>query len=286
MESAISALSALSAARAALDFSIDGAVLKLEDLNLSHALGATHHHPKGALAFKFAAKATSTVLQSVQWAVGRTPKLTPVALLQPVQLDGVTVKRANLHNASVLQALHPLRIGDRVRIERRGDVIPYVVGKAEDEELPGADSATATAADGEDASVLEHAGELVTLPTHCPCPKRAPLVQRASATDPTRFDLCCSFGEHAAMEEAEEAGAAEEAENSEVMAGSTSAVSASAGETCPGQAAMAMEYYASKAVLDIGGLGEATIALLREHGFLASVADIVRLPSQRGAELR
>lgn len=109
-----------------LDYEIDGVVVKLDDLSARRAMGSTSHHPRWAIAFKFAPRQEVTVIEKIDIQVGRTGVLTPVAWLRPVIVGGVTVARASLHNREELKR-KDLREGDRVRIQRAGDVIPQVV---------------------------------------------------------------------------------------------------------------------------------------------------------------
>lgn len=113
--------------RASLPYEIDGAVVKLNDLTLSESLGVVGKDPRGAIAFKFPAIETSTQLLDIGVKVGRTGVLTPYAVLEPVELGGVIVRQATLHNFDNI-ADKDIRIGDRVLIKRAGDVIPYVIG--------------------------------------------------------------------------------------------------------------------------------------------------------------
>jgi len=112
--------------RDSLDYEIDGIVLKVDDLALRTRLRATARHPRWALAFKFAAREEETRIEDIMVQVGRTGVLTPVAVLRPVQIGGVTVTRATLHNRDEI-ARKDLRVGDVVRVIRAGDVIPDVV---------------------------------------------------------------------------------------------------------------------------------------------------------------
>ncbi|MGH9379505.1 MAG: NAD-dependent DNA ligase LigA [Thermoanaerobaculia bacterium] len=109
-----------------LPYEVDGIVLKLDDLAAREELGVTAHHPRWAYAYKFPPRKEVTVLDRVFWSVGRTGVVTPVALLRPVDIGGVTVSRATLHNLDELER-KDVRPGDRVRIQRAGDVIPQVV---------------------------------------------------------------------------------------------------------------------------------------------------------------
>jgi DNA ligase (NAD+) len=109
-----------------LDYEIDGIVIKLNDLAHRAELGSTSHHPRWAFAFKFPPrKEISRVLKIVP-SVGRTGAVTPIAMLRPVELGGVTVSRASLHNREEV-ARKDIREGDRVRVQRAGDVIPQVL---------------------------------------------------------------------------------------------------------------------------------------------------------------
>jgi DNA ligase (NAD+) len=116
----------LSRQRDRLDYEIDGIVIKVDDYALRSALGTRQRSPRWALAWKFEPKHDITVLKDIVVQVGRTGVLTPVALLEPVNVGGVTVSRATLHNEDEVRR-KDIRIGDRVRIERAGDVIPEVV---------------------------------------------------------------------------------------------------------------------------------------------------------------
>ena len=112
--------------RHALPFEIDGVVAKLDALELQDAAGFTARAPRWAIAWKFAALQARTRLEAIEVQVGRTGVLTPVAILAPVPLAGVTVSRATLHNEDEIRA-KDLRVGDMVVVQRAGDVIPEVV---------------------------------------------------------------------------------------------------------------------------------------------------------------
>jgi DNA ligase (NAD+) len=111
--------------REALDYDVDGVVLKLNDLAACEALGATARAPRWAYAYKFPARREVTRVTDVVVQVGRTGRLTPVALLEPVEVSGVTVSRASLHNPDEIASLD-VNVGDDVRVKRAGDVIPDV----------------------------------------------------------------------------------------------------------------------------------------------------------------
>lgn len=113
-----------------LPFDIDGIVLKVNSYKQQEILGFTAKNPRWAIAYKFKAEQVSTRLLSIDYQVGRTGAITPVANLEPVQLAGTIVKRASLHNADQI-ALLDLRVGDSVFVEKGGEIIPKVVGVAE-----------------------------------------------------------------------------------------------------------------------------------------------------------
>jgi DNA ligase (NAD+) len=107
---------------------IDGVVIKVDDVSLRERLGSTSHHPRWALAYKFAPRELVTKVRDIVVQVGRTGVLTPIAVLDPICLGGVTVGRASLHNASEV-ARKDVRVGDDVRVVRAGDVIPDIVAR-------------------------------------------------------------------------------------------------------------------------------------------------------------
>ncbi len=127
LEEALSVAESLEARRDALPFEVDGAVIKLDDLALADSLGVVGKDPRGALAYKFPAQEVATRLEDIATNVGRTGVITPYAVLEPVQVGGVTVRQATLHNFDFV-AEKDIRIGDRVLVKRAGDVIPYVIG--------------------------------------------------------------------------------------------------------------------------------------------------------------
>jgi DNA ligase (NAD+) len=109
-----------------LEFEIDGVVVKVDDLDLQRQLGVVGREPRGAIAWKFAPSTATTTLKGVAWNVGRTGHMVPFAMLEPVQVSGVTVKLATLHNEEDLRR-KDVREGDEVIVLRAGDVIPQVV---------------------------------------------------------------------------------------------------------------------------------------------------------------
>jgi DNA ligase (NAD+) len=133
--------------RDTLGFEIDGVVIKINDLDVQAELGFVGKDPRGAVAFKFAARQATTKLRDVGVNVGRTGTLNPYAILDPVRVGGVTIKQATLHNFDDI-ARRDIRVGDTVLIQRAGDVIPQVVGPVE--------------------SLRDGSEKPITPPTHCP----------------------------------------------------------------------------------------------------------------------
>ena len=115
--------------REALPYEIDGIVIKVDDLVLRRRLLTTARHPRWALAWKFAAREAQSTIEDIVVQVGRTGVLTPVAVLRPVEIGGVNVARATLHNRAEISR-KGLRVGDRVQLIRAGDVIPEIIGPA------------------------------------------------------------------------------------------------------------------------------------------------------------
>ncbi len=163
IEDVIEHLEKLSAQRHTLPYEIDGMVVKIDDCALQNRLGSKSRAPRWAIACKFPATQSTTRLKGVEFQVGRTGAITPVALLEPVMLDGATVSRATLHNSDEIDR-KDLKIGDTVLVQRAGDVIPEIV-----------------------KPVLELRNgneEAIVMPTHCPA--CASLLERQAGEAVTR----------------------------------------------------------------------------------------------------
>lgn len=132
-ETVFGTLDKIESVRPTLDFLIDGAVVKADDFAMREELGYTEKFPRWAMAFKFAAEEMTTTVRDVIWQVSRTGKLNPLAVLDPVDIGGVTVSRATLNNISEIRR-KDVRIGSRVFVRRSNDVIPEITGVAEQPE--------------------------------------------------------------------------------------------------------------------------------------------------------
>ena len=150
--------------RSSYKFEIDGIVFKLDDLAQRENLGMTAHHPRWALAWKFPSQEAQSVLLDVDWQTGRTGVVTPVARIAPQMVGGVTVENVTLHNVGEVERLD-VKIGDKVTITRRGDVIPKIIenlGPAINSDLDSRFHADGAAFVGE----LSH--REIPIPKECP----------------------------------------------------------------------------------------------------------------------
>lgn len=139
--------------RNALQFDIDGIVLKINAYEQQKKLGFTAKSPRWAIAYKFKTQRAATILESISYQVGRTGAITPVANLKPVLLAGTTVKRASLHNADIIEKLD-VRVGDTVFVEKGGEIIPKIIGVDESKRTGG--------------SLFDSVNESTKYITHCP----------------------------------------------------------------------------------------------------------------------
>lgn len=205
-----------------LEYEIDGAVIKVDDLQTQEELGSNARSPRWATAYKFPAEEKSTRVLDVEFQVGRTGTITPVARLEPVFVGGVTVSNTTLHNMNEIKRLG-LRIGDEVIVRRAGDVIPKVVKVIRPEQNKNP--------------------KPVVVPEHCPA--------------------CGSVVE----------------KDGEVM------YRCSAGIICPAQRKESIKHFASRAALDVEGLGDKLVDQLVDTGMVDNVADIFRLTVAQLVEL-
>ena len=231
-----------------LPVATDGIVLKVNNLAQQEELGYTAKTPRWAIAYKFPAEKQLTLLREITYQVGRTGVVTPVANLEPVQLSGTIVQRATLHNEDFIRSLD-IRPGDRVWVEKGGEIIPKIVGR---EERPTPDNIlrTATGSPIEQSSSPVKGGELDSAPdTH-------PFREGLGVGFPT---VCPECGTPLVRVEGE---AAWRCPN----------------ETgCPPQIKGKIEHFVSRKAMNIDGLGEETIDLFYQKGLLRNIADIYDL---------
>ncbi len=200
-----------------LEYEIDGTVIKLNRTDACALLGATARAPRWAYAYKFPARTEVTTVRDIVVQVGRTGRLTPVALLDPVEVSGVEVSRATLHNPKQIEEL-TVDVGDTVRIKRAGDVIPYV------------------------ESVVDGSDEHFEFPDTCPV-----------CESPIEHDGPIAF--------------------------------CTGGVGCPAQLRRAVQHYASRAGLDIEGLGEKAVDQLIDAGLIERLPDLYALSEDELADL-
>ncbi len=190
IEEAWSYIENFSARRALLTYDTDGAVIKVDDVYQQRILGATGKDPRWAIAFKYPPEQAETTLEDIDWRVGRTGVLTPTAVLTPVKLSGSTVSRATLHNEDFIRD-KDIRIGDRVIINKAGEIIPEVLRVAKDKR-------TGKEKQAEVPSVCPECGWSVTRGNeaairctnpHCPALGREGLIHFASR-DAMNIDGC------------------------------------------------------------------------------------------------
>ncbi|MCP9463168.1 MAG: NAD-dependent DNA ligase LigA [Nitrospira sp.] len=204
-----------------LPYEIDGIVVKVNRREFQDRLGMKSRSPRWAMAYKFAPRKEITKIHKIIVSVGRTGTLTPLALLNPVEVGGVTISRATLHNADEV-ARKDVRDGDTVKVERAGDVIPAI---AERVPMPG-----------------EVRAAPFTMPDHCP-------VCGSTVAREGAYYYCTG---HA---------------------------------TCPAQLKGALEHFASKAAMNIEGLGKKTVAQLVDRGLVRDLADLYHLKREQILEL-
>jgi len=244
----------LAARRDTLGYAIDGIVFKVNDLQMQQELGAVARAPRWAIAQKFPAEEQTTVLEAVDFQVGRTGALTPVARLQPVFVGGVTVSNATLHNADEIRRLQ-VRIGQRVVVRRAGDVIPQIVRVAADN---------------------QEEGHPIQFPEKCPeC--NSPICADSPPTESADPDPAAKKSPPLALIDPDTTADPPPAE--------VGILRCTGGLICPAQVRQALSHYAARRALDIDGLGTRLIEQLVERGLLKNLADIYTLTAQQLADL-
>jgi len=207
--------------RGALDFEIDGVVVKVDDFGLQRRLGVVGRDPRWAIAWKFPPTTAVTTLKDVMWNVGKFGDLHPFAVLDPVHVGGVTVKLATLHNEEDI-VRKDLRVGDEVIVLRAGDVIPQVLSPA--------------------PHAVERA-DRAALPRP---PERCPSCATPTVKDDDAVFTRCPNR-----------------------------------TGCPGQQFQLLKHFASRAAMDIEGLGEERVLQLQRAGLVRNAADLYRLTPEQ-----
>ncbi len=217
IESVIDRVNYIQSKREGFPFQTDGVVIKVNDMSTQRRLGVKTREPRWAVAYKFPSHKAVTRIMNIQPSVGRTGKVTPIALLEPVRIGGVTVSRASLHNWDEVKR-KDIRIGDLVVIERAGDVIPHLV------------------------EVLVHrrtGSEQVVEP-----PLRCPVCNSVTLRNPDEVALRCI------------------------------------NMNCPAQAIERIRHFASKAAMDIEGLGIKTVELFYQNNLIRHFSDLFSLKKE------
>lgn len=211
LEGIISAVSETGSGRAKLEYDMDGAVIKLNNIENRAVIGATSKYPRWAVAYKYPPEVKPTRLLDILVEVGRTGVLTPTAVFEPVLLSGSSVSRAVLHNQDFIDEKN-IAIGDIINVQKAGDIIPEVVSVES-----------------------RNGGESYKIPMVCPS------CGYAASKDPDGPAIRCG------------------------------------NEKCPARSYRAIIHFASRAAMDIEGLGPAAVTSLIEAGLLRSLPDIYRL---------
>ena len=243
--------------REAIPYDIDGVVYKLNSFEYQHRVGEISRSPRWAIAHKFPAEEASTIIEDIQFQVGRTGTLTPVAKLKPVVVGGVTVSNCTLHNIDELQRLDP-RVGDTVIIRRAGDVIPQIVKVVTSKRVNA---------------------EKVTIPKKCPiCDSD---VVQFNASDWSIYDKNNSkkiktFGskleaEYYLISNGKEDLTLEEIKNKAAF------IKCSSNYSCPDILRGNLIHFVSRKAFDIEGLGQEIISTFIKEGFIKDQADIFKL---------
>lgn len=231
--------------RGTFPFEADGLVVKLNERDLYDRLGSTSHSPRWAVAWKFSAKQATSTLLSIELSVGRSGKVTPVAIIEPVRLAGVQISRATLHNKDYIDK-NLFVPGCKVIVERSGDVIPKIVGRTESHgespppspqhfQLP-----SSSTIDSPSSQSRAPSNKTVDW-THCPCSMKHPLVPSGNV------DYVCT------------------------------------NPHCPPQQQRKLEHFC--AALEIDGLGPSSLKHLVEGGLVSNFSDIFALKDHSYAKL-
>ncbi len=252
--------------RPSLPYMTDGMVMKVDDFAQRDILGATSKAPRWVIAYKYETEQQPTTLNDVRWQVGRTGQLTPVGMLQPVFISGVTVSNVTLHNIDQIERLD-LHIGDTIVVERSGEVIPYVVEVLRDHRPRDA--------------------KKVAAPKKCPeC--STTLVREAIPEERAVFRCvntdCDAFFERKKVKrEKLPQDCPTCGKKVEVLDGGIDILCPNS--KCPGRVKEQIRYFCGRSQMDIEGLGDVLVDQLCERGLVKTFADLYRLKPEDLATL-
>jgi DNA ligase (NAD+) len=247
--------------RPALPYMTDGMVMKVDDFRQRDRLGATSKAPRWVIAYKYETEQQPTVLNDVEWQVGRTGQLTPVGRLQPVFIGGVTVTNVTLHNIDQIQRLD-LHLGDTIVVERSGEVIPYVVEVQKDKRPKGA--------------------KPIAAPKKCPVCETA--VEREAIAEGRAVYRCVNaecdthYERKKVKREKLPAECPVCGKKVEVLDAGIDVLCPN--ELCPGRMKEAIRYYCGRSQMDIEGLGDVLVDQLCEKGLVKTFADLYKLKAE------
>jgi DNA ligase (NAD+) len=266
VEEAIRCIHEFEKLRPKLPYMTDGMVMKVDRFAHRDTLGATSKSPRWVIAYKYETEQQPTVLNDVEWQVGRTGQLTPVGRLEPVFIGGVTVTNVTLHNIDQIQRLD-LHLGDTIVIERSGEVIPYVVEVIPDKRPSGA--------------------RPVPVPKKCPAcqtPVEREAVPKGQAVYRCVNTSCDAYFKRKKVkrdklpEVCPVCAAAVEVLDSGIDILCPNA-------SCPGRMKEAIRYFCGRSQMDIEGLGDVLVDQLCEKGLVRTFADLYRLKAEDIANL-
>ncbi len=243
-----------------LPYETDGLVVKIDDLSQRDELGATSRYPRWCIAYKFAAEQVHTRLLGVDFQVGKTGAITPVAKLDPVLVSGTTVSNASLHNPMHLERLD-LRNSDTVIIEKAGEIIPQVVGIVAADRRKGA--------------------RRIDVPTACPvCQGRVEFDTPEAGYVAFRCENRDCLDAFKVIQRKEVRDTCVRCHSAVTMVDTLPTLRCRNAD-CPAQLKERLAHFASRNAMDVEGLGGTTVKLLVDRGFVARIPDIYNLRDRR-----
>jgi len=252
--------------RPSLPYMTDGMVMKVNDFAQRDRLGATSKAPRWVIAYKYETEQQPTVLNDVEWQVGRTGQLTPVGKLEPVFISGVTVSNVTLHNIDQIQRLD-LHLGDTIVVERSGEVIPYVVEILKDKRPKGA--------------------KPVTAPKKCP--ECSTALQREAIPEERAVYRCVNTACDAFFER-KKVKREKLPEDCPVCGQKVEVLDSGIeifcpNDACPGRVKEQIRYFCGRSQMDIEGLGDVLVDQLVERGVIRTFGDLYKLKASDIASL-